>query len=166
MQYREGIRRMGRVGACLAFASSILMFAGPAAATAQEVAAVDKHNQDRFFVHLTGGELEDGGDRGGRGAAGLDFDLEHERACYVVSWQELRGAVTAFPLHAAPRRSDGPQWIDLFNDRHFDGERGTVSSCVNVSRQKMRAVMHYPSEFYLTIRTTAHKAGAVRGQLG
>ena len=172
MQHSTAIRKMGRVGACLAFASSILVFAGPAAASAHEGGPTYRtgynggyDGEGKFLVELSGDELEDGGDRHGRGVAGLDFDPEYERVCYFVNWERLDGAVTAFHLHNAPRRQDGGHWIDFFNDKHFDGDRSTVTSCVHASRSEIYAVLDHPSEFYLNLHTTAHKDGAIRGQL-
>ncbi len=165
MQHREGIRKMGRVGACLAFVSSILVLAAPASAAAQKVATAHGYSNDRFSLYLTGNELRDGGDRYGQGAAWLDLDPEHEKVCYVTTWRRLSGTVTAFHLHAAPRRSDGPHWIDFFSDRHFDGERNTIADCVHSPRWRILRVIESPSEFYLNVHTTAYEEGAIRGQL-
>jgi hypothetical protein len=165
MQHSTAIRKMGRVGTCLAFASSILVFAGPAAASAHEVSAAYHKGHGQFLVKLDGDEEEDGGDRYGRGVAGLDFDPQHERVCYYVNWHGLDGAVTAFHLHHAPRHEDGDHWIDFFNDEHFDGDHNSIVSCQYASRGKIYAVLDHPSDFYLNLHTTAHKEGAIRGQL-
>jgi CHRD domain len=164
MQLSTALRKMGRVGACLAFASSILVFAGPAA-SAHEYASGYYDWDGEFLVELDGDEIRDGGDRNGRGVAGLDFDPENQRVCYFVNWERLDGAVTAFHLHKAPRRADGPHWIDFFNDKRFDGDRGTVAGCEPASRRDIFAVLDHPSDFYLALHTTAHKDGALRGQL-
>jgi len=164
MQHREGIRRMGWVGTCLAFASSILVFAGPASA-AEEVAPPHERGHEYFSVNLTGSELRDGGDRDGRGAAWLEFDPDHETVCYVTTWQRLDGLVTGFHLHAAPRRNDGGHWIDFFNNQRFDGERNRVTGCVHSPRGKILHIIKHPSDFYLNVHTTAHEKGAIRGQL-
>lgn len=157
---------MGRVGACLAFASSILVFAGPAAASAQEVTTAYPHyGHKQFLVELSGHQLEGGGDYYGRGVAGLDFDAEHERVCYYIQWDRLEGAVTAFHLHHAPRHQDGGHWIDFFNDEHFDGDHKTIADCVHSSRDRIEEVLDDPSDFYLNLHTTKHKDGAIRGQL-
>jgi hypothetical protein len=165
MQRSAGLRKIGWVGVCLAFASSILVFAGPASASAQEVATAYHSGHEQFLVRLDGDELEDGGDHHGRGVAGLDFDADKERVCYYVTWDGLDGAVTAFHLHNASRHHDGGHWIDLFNDEHFDGHHNTVADCVHASRDEIYAVLDDPSDFYLNLHTTAHKAGAIRGQL-
>jgi hypothetical protein len=155
---------MGRVGICLAFVSSVLIFAGPASA-AEGVATAHGYGHDQFSVYLTGDEVRDGGDREGQGFARLDLDPENERVCYVITWRRLDGEVTALHLHASPRRSDGPHWIDFFNNQHFDGKEHTVANCVRSDRWKIRAVVNEPSDYYLMVHTTAHEAGAIRGQL-
>lgn len=168
MQNSGAIRKIGRIVASLAFATSILVFAGPGAASAQAIAPAYPHGSDgheQFLVELSGDELEDGGDHDGRGIAGLDFDAEHERVCYYVRWDGLDGDVTAFHLHRAPRHHDGGHWIDFFNDEHFDGDHHTVAGCVHSSRDKIYDVLDNPSEFYLNLHSTAHRAGALRGQL-
>jgi hypothetical protein len=165
MQYKKGTRTMGRVSVCLAFVSSILVFAGPASAS-EEFATTHEHGHDQFSVYLSGNEVRDGGDREGRGFARLDLDPDNERVCYVITWNRLEGDVTALHLHASPRHSDGPHWIDFFNNERFDGERNTVANCVHSDRWKIRAAIDEPSSYYLMVHTTAHEAGAIRGQLG
>lgn len=160
MQHKR-TRTMGRVGVGLAFISSMLMLAGTASAAAEP----REHRDGRFSVYLTGDELRDGGDRDGTGFAHLDFDLENERVCYVLTWRRLDGDVNAFHLHDAPRYQDGGHWIDFFNDQRFDGEEGTVGSCVRTDRWKIRAVLDDPSDYYLNVHTTRHETGAIRGQL-
>jgi hypothetical protein len=166
MQHSGGTRKAGRIGASLAFASSILVFAGPAA-SAQEVTTAYHHSHDgheQFLVRLSGDELEDG-DHDGRGIAGLDFDAEHERVCYYVTWDSLHGDVTAFHLHHAPRHQDGGIWINFFNNEHFNGYHNTVADCVHSSRDEIHEVLDHPADFYLNLHTTAHQMGAIRGQL-
>jgi hypothetical protein len=166
MQYKKNSRTMGRVGIFLAFVSSILVLAGPGSAAAAVVATEHEHGHEQFSVYLTGNEVRDGGDRDGWGVARLDLDPENERVCYVITWHGLDGAVTALHLHVAPRRNDGPHWIDFFNNEHLDGKRNTVANCVRSARWKIRAVIDEPFDYYLMVHTTAHEAGAIRGQLG
>lgn len=170
MQHRKGARRMGRVGASLAFVSSILVLTVAAPAAADEGGPA---GYGYFSVQLTGREVPGGGDPDGHGYARLDLDPEHETACFVTTWRKVDGAVTALHLHAAHRGSEGPHWIDLFDDRHLDGARNTVSGCVHVEgsprmspRDKIQAVIHDPSGYYLNLHSTEFGDGAIRGQLG
>jgi CHRD domain len=165
MRHRVGIRKMGWAGMCLAFASSILVLAPPTSAVAQDSDPVHQDDYRHFAVFLTGDELRDGGDRSGWGMARLDLDPAKEAACYDLTWHGLDGAVTAFHLHAAPRGHDGPHWIDFFNDQHFDGKRHGTSGCVHVPRGKILDVINEPSDYYFAVHSTAHKGGAIRGQL-
>jgi hypothetical protein len=166
MQHREGIRKMGWIGTCLAFTSSFLILTEPTSAVAAQGTDPVRHDGDRHVsVYLSGGELRDGGDPKGWGMARLDLDPEHETACYVITWNRLDGVVTGFHLHAAPRRNDGAHWIDFFNDQRFDGQRHTASGCVHSPRGKILDAINSPSDYYLNVHTTAHKEGALRGQL-
>jgi len=165
MQHREGIRKMGWAGACLALASSIVFLAKPIPAGAQDAYPAHQDGYRHFAVYMSGDELRDGGDHGAWGMARLDLDAARETACYLISWNDLDGAVTAFHLHAAPRHNDGPHWIDFFNDQHFNGPWNSTSGCVHTPRGKILDVINDPSDYYFNIHTTAHKDGAIRGQL-
>ena len=164
MQLSKGARTMGRVGALAASASSMLVFAGPASA-AGDTATAYEYGHAQFSVQLTGDEIRDGGDRDGDAVARLDLDPYNERVCYVVTWRGLEGDVTDFHIHSAPRHNDGPVFLNLFNDRHFDGEHNTVAACVHSDESKIRDIIEDPSDYYLMLHTTAHHAGALRGQL-
>lgn len=154
----KGARGMGRLGVCLAFASSAVVLAGPTPALAQQ--------GGQFTVALSGQENLNGGDADGQGSARLDLDPQRGTACYEITWKKLDGAVTAFHLHAARRGSNGPHWIDFFNEQNFDGERGKASECVRSTREKIEAVINDPSAYYLQLHSTAFEDGAIRGQLG
>jgi hypothetical protein len=165
MRHRLGIRKMGWAGTCLAFASSILVLAPPTSAMAQDSEPVHQDSYRHFVVFLTGDELRDGGDHRGWGMARLDLDPDRETACYYLTWDSLEGVVTAFHLHAAPRGHDGPHWFDFFNNQHFDGKHEKSWGCVHSPRGKILDVINDPSDYYFAVHTTAHKDGALRGQL-
>ncbi|PZS40370.1 MAG: hypothetical protein DLM62_03220 [Pseudonocardiales bacterium] len=170
MQHREGTRRIGRVGACLAFVSSILALTVATPAAADEVSSA---SYGYFSIQLTGHEVPGEGDHNGQGYARLDLNPEHETACFVITWRRIDGAVTALHLHAAHHGGQGPRWIDFFNDKHLAGAGNTVSGCVHVDgshgmspRDKIQAVIKDPSGFYLNVHSTEFPDGAIRGQLG
>jgi hypothetical protein len=168
MQYRDGTRGRRCLGVGLAFVSTMIVLVLPSPA-----AQASSAGYGYFSVRLTGHEVAGAADSTGQGSAQLDLDPEHELACFVVTWRHLDGAVTGFDLHAAARGQQGPLWINFFSDKHFPGANNRVSGCVQVntshgmrSRDKVQAVIHNPSAFYLTIRSTEFPQGAIRGQLG
>lgn len=169
MQYRGGARRIGYIGACLALVSSILGIALPTVALAGEEGPP---GYGYFSVQLTGRQVPGGGDSDGQGQVRLDLDPEHETACFASKWRGIDGAVTSLRLHAGRRGGEGPGRIDLFNGKHFDGGRNTVTGCVQVEgshgmspRDKIQAVLRNPSSFYLNLNSTEFEYGSIRGQL-
>jgi hypothetical protein len=161
----KGTRTMGRAAVCLASVSSILVFAGPASASAHEVSPAPQAGNGHFSIQLTGGEVPGGGDPDGQGSATLDLNPQKEEACFNITWSRLRGQVTALHLHAAARGSEGPHWIDFFNNQSFPGAQSTATGCVPTPRDKINAVIDHPADYYLNVHSTAFQNGAIRGQL-
>ncbi|MGQ0719531.1 MAG: CHRD domain-containing protein [Pseudonocardiales bacterium] len=161
-----------RVGACLAFLSSILLVAAlPSTAAAHDDGRAHRHGD--FSVRLVPWEVPGGGDRGGYGFARITLDESKERACYFIGWRDLDGDVTAAHLHFASHGHNGPHAIDFFNDRRYDGDKDGAFGCVRVpddrhgsSRDKIRYIIDNPEDFYINIHTTRFRDGAIRGQLG
>ncbi len=162
MQRGKGTQAVGRVGTCLMAASSILILAGPASA-AHEVRLA--YQAGHFSVQLAGEDVPGGGDPDGQGSATLDLNPQREEACFTIAWSRLRGEVTALHLHVAARGSEGPHWIDFFNDQRFPGAENKKSGCVPTPRDKINAVISRPADYYLNVHTTAFEKGAIRGQL-
>lgn len=162
---QHSTRRMGQVGVCLAFASSILVVAGPSSAATSEINPADQPKEGQFSVQLSGREVPGGGDPDGQGSARISLDTAQEMACFTISWSALDGEVTALHLHVAAPGSEGPHWIDFFNEQHFPGSLTDGSGCVSTSRDKIQAVKDNPAAYYLNLHSTAHQKGAIRGQL-
>ena len=156
---------MGRVGACLAFASSILVLTAPTQALARDVNAAHQEGARSFSVKLTGRDSVPPADRDGQGSARLDLDPQKGTACYEIAWEKLDGRVTAFHLHAGQRGRNGPHWIDFFNGQNFAGQQ-KLKDCVGSTRERIEAVIKNPSAYYLQVHSTAFEDGAIRGQLG
>jgi hypothetical protein len=122
---------------------------------------------------LSGAQVPEGGDPDGRGRAVLKLNPAEQTVCFEVKWSRLDGEVTAMHIHKAPRRQTGGHHIDLFNDEHFVGQRNQLQACVQVlghdghdASEAIEEVLEDPEGFYLNIHSTAHPAGAIRGQLG
>lgn len=161
----RGARGLGRVGLCFACVSSILVLAGPASATVPAVSSTLQDQAGHFTVQLSGREVPEGGDPDGQGSGQLDLNEQQQKACFTIDWKGLKGEVTALHLHVAARGSEGPHWIDFFNNQNFPGADGKSSACVPATGEKIRAVIDNPASYYLNVHSTAFTAGALRGQL-
>jgi hypothetical protein len=160
-----GARRVKRVGLGSAFVLAILVFAGSTSAMAHELSLVYRDQNGHFSVPLTSGEIPGGGDPGGQGSAELTLSTQQQTACFSINWKGLKEQVTAFHLHAAGAGSEGPHWIDFFNDQRFPGADGKSSGCVPTTADKIGAVIGNPAAYYLNVPSTAFPKGALRGQL-
>jgi hypothetical protein len=118
-----------------------------------------------FSVSMTPGEVPGGGDPGGQGSGELNLNAQQQTACFTINWKGLAGEVTALHLHVAGAGSEGPHWIDFFNDQHIPGAAGKASGCVPTTADKIRAVIDNPANYYLNVHSTAFTKGALRGQL-
>lgn len=166
LQYRRGARTMGRVGMCLAFASSVFALTGAIPASAHEPSPTLDAGDGHFTIQLSGAEIPGRGDSDGQGTAKLDFDRQKQTACLGITWSKLRGDVTALHLHAGARGSEGPISIPFFNDQHFPGAQHTFSGCAHSSPDQTNAVINNPAGFYLNVHSIQFPDGAIRGQLG
>lgn len=160
LRYRRESRALSRIGLGLAGISSVLVLAGPTAA-----AAVFQDRAGHFTVQLSGREVPEGGDPGGQGSGQLDLNAQQQTACFTIHWEGLKGEVTALHLHIAARGSEGPHWIDFFNNQHIPGTDGKSSGCVPATQDRIRAVIDNPTAYYLNVHSTAFVTGAIRGQL-
>ena len=165
LQYGRGTRGLGQVGLCSAFISSILVLAGSASAAAHEVGPRYQDQNGRFTVQLSPREVPEGGDPDGQGSAELNLSEQAKQACFSVNWKGLKGEVKALHLHVAASGSEGPHWIDFFNDQQFPGADGKASGCVPTTADKIHAVIANPAGYYLNLHSTAFPSGALRGQL-
>jgi hypothetical protein len=142
-----------------------LVFSEPASVAAGEVSSALQDQGGNFVVNLTGRDVPGGGDPDGQGSGRLELNARQQTACANVSWKGLAGEVTALHLHVAAAGSEGPHWVDFFNDKHFPGVDGKSSDCVPLAEDKIRAVIDNPADYYLNVHSTAFPKGALRGQL-
>jgi hypothetical protein len=162
---KSGARGLTRIGLGFACVSSVLVLAGPTSAAADEVSSVRNDRAGHFTVQLSGQEVPEGGDPNGQGSGQLNLNAQQQTACATINWKGLAGNVTALHLHIAARGSEGPHWVDFFNDKDFPGADGTFSGCVPAAQDKIRAVIDNPASYYLNVHSTAFAKGAIRGQL-
>jgi hypothetical protein len=111
---------------------------------------------------LTGAaEVPGPGDADGSGRVTLRFNPGREQVCFTLTVEDIAPA-TAAHVHKAPAGVAGPVFVGL-NPPPTDGDS---SGCVHLDRDKILAILHDPSEYYVNVHNGEHPAGAVRGQLG
>lgn len=165
LHHSRGVRRLDRFGLCCACVLSVLVLGGAAPAAAGDASSKLQDQAGNFTVHLNGRDVPGGGDPDGDGSSRLELNTQQQMACANASWKGLKGEVTALHLHVAVAGSEGPHWVDFFNDRSLPGADGTSSDCVPLTQDKIRAVIDNPTGYYLNVHSTAFPKGALRGQL-
>ena len=113
----------------------------------------------KFTTELTGAAEAPGpGDPDGSGTANITLNHGQGRICYEISLSLVDG-VTAAHIHEAPVGTPGPVVVGLFTDG-FDPQH-----CVSADRDVIKDIIQNPQDYYVNVHSTAHSAGAVRGQL-
>lgn len=107
-----------------------------------------------------------------RGSIVLRLNPGQEEVCWTV------GAITltagdALPrvahIHRAPAGVAGPVVIDLFGGTApvpAPTSYPTDTTCVPAARDRILAVLHDPSAYYVNLHNTQHPGGVMRAQLG
>ena len=63
-------------------------------------------------------------------------------------------------IHKGPAGVAGPVVVPLNAP-----ENGFSKGCASVAAETINAILASPAEYYVNVHTTAHPAGAIRGQL-
>ncbi len=109
---------------------------------------------------LTGAaEVPGPGDPDGTGSASLRVNPGLTEICYTLTVTNVDG-VTAAHIHQAPVGSPGPVVVPLVAP-----VGGSSTACATVSRDLALAILTDPGAYYVNVHSSAHPAGAVRGQL-
>jgi len=100
------------------------------------------------------------GDPDGRGAARITFHVDHGDVCFEITVADIDSAVAAYVHEGVPGVA-GRIVIPL-----APPTEGFVSDCTSgVSPAVMTMISQRPTDFYLTVYTTAFPEGALRGQI-
>ncbi|MDH3605413.1 MAG: CHRD domain-containing protein [Acidimicrobiia bacterium] len=111
-----------------------------------------------FDVELSGSEVVPGpGLPGGSAAVSINVTAGGE-VCFTFDIAAVPG-VTAAHIHQGPAGSSGPVVVD------FGVNGGDSFGCVNTDTAIAVDILNTPENYFVNVHSTAHPAGAVRGQM-
>jgi len=120
-----------------------------------------------FTANLTGeaevnaaGEPNQG-DLDGSGQATIRINYGQGTLCWEIRVTGITLPATAAHIHDAPAGVAGPVFVGL----SAPGSKGFSSGCAAVSRDKLKAILEHPEEYYVNVHNADYPAGALRGQL-
>ena len=119
-----------------------------------------------FFAVMSGAkEVDESGDPGAgdpNGRGSFSATLDGRTLCYGIQVKNIGDPIAAH-IHVGGRRTAGPVTQTLVHPE--DGDPGSSSECVRLSRSLARQLRENPRRFYVNVHNVEYGAGAVRGQL-
>lgn len=125
------------------------------------LAAQDKpHGGRPLTATLTGAaEVPSPGDADGSGSAKVMLNHGQGQICYELKVSNI-GTATLAHIHTGASNAAGPVLVTL--EAPADG---SSDGCVNVDKDKIKAIMDNPAGYYINVHNAEFPDGAVRGQL-
>jgi hypothetical protein len=93
------------------------------------------------------------------GTASFTVNVGQGQLCYAIDFNTTETVVAAH-IHHAAAGNVAPPLIPLGAP-----VTGSSSGCASVGRSVLIDILHNPGDYYVNVHTTAHPAGAGRGQL-
>ena len=84
--------------------------------------------------------------------------------CYSITLKKLSGTPQAGHRHRGKKGKAGPVFVALFA-KPKTPRYGKISGCVSSTKAQQNAIKAKPANFYVNVHSTAHKDGAIRGQI-
>jgi len=136
----------------------VLSFTSAATAQADRMPGSDQGGRPLTATLLGPNEVPPAPDTSS-GSAAITINLGQSELCYVIDFTTSE-TVTAAHIHNAPAGSVAPPLIPLNAP-----VSGSSSGCTQVDQDVLKAILQSPELYYVNVHTTAHPAGAGRGQL-
>ena len=138
----------------------IVLFLLVAAVTIVLASQEKPHGGRPLTATLTGAaEVPGPGDTDGTGSAKITLNHGQGQVCYELTVSNI-GPATAAHIHTAAPDAAGPVLVGL--DAPADG---SSEGCVNLAKDKVKALMDNPAGYYVNVHNAEFPDGAVRGQL-
>ena len=110
---------------------------------------------------LTGAaEVPGPGDPDGTGTASVTLNHGQGEVCYELTVAKI-AAANAAHIHEGAVDKAGPPIANL-----TPPTEGSSKGCVPLDKEKLKAIMQNPENYYVNIHNAEFPDGAVRGQLG
>ena len=94
-----------------------------------------------------------------QGTVTITINLGQSELCYVIDFTTSETVIAAH-IHHAPAGVAAPPIIPLNTP-----VAGSSSGCTQVEQGLLKDILQNPEQYYVNVHTTAHPAGAGRGQL-
>ncbi len=99
------------------------------------------------------------GDPNGSGSVTLTIDPQSKLVCYRFNISVVSDPMMAH-IHVGPPLHVGAPLVTLFT-----GTRSKLNDCAPSTHSQLAAINADPSDYYVSVDTTAYPDGALRGQL-
>ena len=138
----------------------IILFVLVAAVTIVLASQEKPHGGRPLTATLTGAaEVPGPGDADGAGSAKITLNHGQGQICYELAVSNI-GTATAAHIHIGAPDKAGDVVVGL--DAPADG---SSDGCVNLDKDKIKALMDNPAGYYINVHNAEFPDGAVRGQL-
>ncbi len=141
----------------VALAALVLLF--PVTALAQDAAPAASAATGGTLTANLNGDSEVGHDGDPDGTATATLRIEPGKLCYEVAYRRL-APVDAAHIHQGEKGKNGPPVVILKLDRDEN-----LEGCTPIAPDVANALLANPEAYYVDVKTTELKNGAIRGQL-
>jgi hypothetical protein len=171
--FRNVVARIGFAAALVgALAMALASMGGPATSAVSPTLAASTSCgyggagcEDKFQAGMSATQVvPPPGQAGATGRAVLAGSEENHNMCVGLNIKSVKGPVTDVSVHKGGAKVNGPVVIDFGSVKV--SSTGTANKCnANVSGTLIEAIEAHPASYYAQVSTSAHPAGAIRGQL-
>jgi hypothetical protein len=119
----------------------------------------------KYQAGMTGAQVvpASAGQAGAKGRAGLTGMPGPQKMCTQLNIKGVKGPVTDVTVNLGGAHHNGPVKINF--GAVTPNNLGQASACAPASLALIKAITAHPANYYMSVDTHLHPAGAIRGQL-